>query len=171
MDPRYWFVRLYFYLCLLKEAQESTSLRVPRVRRPLHVRRVAAGISDPTSLFNSAERRLASVSLCSLPLPAQCTRLACSLHALVRRLVSVIVVPHPGRDRRSISSQPSYHHRSSSSPLLCATSRARCRLLQHGPAATCADPPSQKLHLPKVCVSPPDPISSDFSFSLRNVPR
>jgi hypothetical protein len=87
----------FFYLCLLKEAQDSTSLRVSRVRRPLHVRRVAAGISDPTSLFNSAERRLASVSPCSLPLPAQCTRLACSLRALIRCLVSVIVVPHPGR--------------------------------------------------------------------------
>jgi hypothetical protein len=55
--------------------------------------------------------------------------------------------------------------------LLCGTSRARCRLLQYAPAATCAGPPPQKLHLPKVCVSPPDPISSDFSFSPRNVPR
>jgi hypothetical protein len=74
----------------------------------------------------------------------------------------------PGR--RSVSSQPSYHHRSSS-PLLCGTSRARCRLLQYAPSATCAGPPPQKLHLPKVCVSPPDPISSDFSFSPQNVPR
>jgi hypothetical protein len=128
-------------------------------------------------LWESRTRLLCSIQRseglrpCSLPLPAQCTCLACSLHALVRRLVFVIVVPQLGWGRRSVSSQPSYHHRSSSSPLMRETSRARCRLLQHAPAATCADPPPQKLHLPKVCASPPDPISSGFSFSPRNVPQ